>query len=54
MTEHEQRLNEVKGLVNAADRALQNARVDRPDLVDYYTERRDEWQELANKMSGQS
>ncbi|MFJ5984284.1 hypothetical protein [Lentzea sp. NPDC092896] len=54
MTDHEQRLNEVKGLANAADRALQNACTDRPDLVQYLTERRNEWQGLADDMSRRS
>lgn len=51
---HEQRLADVNGLVAAADKALKDARTNRPDLIDYYTGIRNEWRGLAKEIAEQS
>ena len=53
-SDHEQQLAEVRGLAAAAERALDNARIDRPDLINHYTGIRNEWRALANEMAGRS
>lgn len=50
----EQRLADVNGLVEAAEKALEGACINRPDLIDYYTGIRNEWRGLAKEIAGQS